>query len=274
MNKKVLMILALALSGISAFSQDIISTKDRKKIEAIVVKITDDAVWYRKYEAPLGRAYSIRKENIMRIKYEDGTIDSFDLDVEYNRPVRSTRPQTSRQSEREDYGHSSLSQRSNVQNDYGNSFKQYHYFPNMGYKGFVDLGYSVQSGDNGVNRLEVSTSHGFFLNPYCFLGGGVGVHYFHYVDNLDDGIFEIPVFTHFRCHFIDSKASPFADVKLGYSVYDDTGVYFAPSVGLRIATGNSGGFFFSLGLSRQYINSYYNSTFHSDAISFKCGWDF
>ena len=175
--------------------------------------------------------------------------------------------------------------------------RRYSSFPNKGYKGFIDLGFSFGTNSNvkynnqkidfgGVHRLEFSTSHGFFISPYVFLGLGAGLHFYTgYSD--DDGNYQsfdeidlaIPIFAHIRTHFIDKKVSPFVDMKLGHSVHEITGTYFSPSVGCRFAKGSRSAFWFSLGYtlqqSSEVVDYYgYNATTNFDAFSIKVGWDF
>ena len=179
----------------------------------------------------------------------------------------------------------------NNYDDYYNN-KQYSYFPNRGYKGFIDLGFSYGTKSNvgdyemsGENRIEFSTSHGYFFNPYFFLGLGVGFHFYTGYNyegeyySYDEVMVEIPIFAHARFHFIDKKVSPFADVKLGYSVHDITGTYFSPSFGCRFAKGSRSAFWVSIGYTVQFIDdsyydSYYDSSARSEAFSMKVGWDF
>ena len=196
---------------------------------------------------------------------------------QYNYPgSRNTRRESQRYYEDDD-------------DDYTNyNNRQYSSFPNKGYKGFIDLGFSYGTksnvGDyemNGENRLEFSTSHGYFFSPYFFLGLGVGFHFYTGYNyegeyySYDEVLVEIPIFAHARFHFLDKKVSPFADIKLGYSVYDVTGTYFSPSLGCRFAKGSRSAFWFSLGYSVQFIDdSYYDSSARSEAFSIKVGWDF
>ncbi len=41
----------------------------------------------------------------------------------------------------------------------------------------ADLGYTIGVGDYDFGRFEISTTHGYQVNPYFFLGGGVGFHF-------------------------------------------------------------------------------------------------
>lgn len=102
-----------------------------------------------------------------------------------------------------------------------------------GYKGMVDFGYTVGTGVFGEDRIELSTSHGYQFNPYLFTGIGFGAHYY-----LDSEVVEIPIYFHTRATFLKGRISPFADFKIGYSVYDATGLYMHPAIGCRFALGS------------------------------------
>lgn len=58
-----------------------------------------------------------------------------------------------------------------------------------GYHGFADLGYTIGVGDYDFGRIEISTTHGYQVNPYLFVGGGVG---FHFMSECKYGDSEIP----------------------------------------------------------------------------------
>lgn len=59
-----------------------------------------------------------------------------------------------------------------------------------GYRGFADLGYTIGVGDYDFGRFEISTTHGYQVNPYFFVGGGVG---FHFMGECKYGDPEIPL---------------------------------------------------------------------------------
>ncbi|MBQ0080331.1 MAG: hypothetical protein KBS95_02105 [Alistipes sp.] len=65
-------ILPLCLSA-----QDIIVKKDGSIIKAIVTKVSEDEIEYRKFGSTSERIYSIETTRIQSISYEDGTVESF-----------------------------------------------------------------------------------------------------------------------------------------------------------------------------------------------------
>lgn len=141
-----------------------------------------------------------------------------------------------------------------------------------GYRGFVDLGYTIGTGDFGEDRIEFATSHGYQFNPYIFAGLGVGAHYY-----FDSEVVEIPIFAHIRSEFLNNSISPFLDFKAGYSVYDATGFYMTPSVGCRFAVGKQSGISVGLGYTMQKVEYDYYSYSGSEncgGFSIKVGFDF
>ncbi|MCL3853042.1 MULTISPECIES: hypothetical protein [Parabacteroides] len=150
-----------------------------------------------------------------------------------------------------------------------------------GYKGFVDFGYTVGTGDFSEGRVELTTSHGFQFNPYLFLGGGTGFNYYH-----ESEVFAMPLFVDFRANFMQGPIVPFAGVKTGYTASlsddaDDLGFYFAPSVGVKFMLNNRLAFNATLGytvqLAEVYYYSYYNNYYSDEnlgGVSIKVGLEF
>lgn len=151
-----------------------------------------------------------------------------------------------------------------------------------GYKGFVDLGYTFGIGDYSLNRLEITTSHGFQFNPYIFLGGGAGIHYYHEADQA-----AMPLFVDFRVNFKKGSIVPFAGLKTGYTFLlsddiGDLGFYCAPSIGFKMMTSHRMAVNLSLGYTVQLFDYYYSDHYHSyryatenlSGISIKLGLEF
>lgn len=126
--------------------------------------------------------------------------------------------------------------------------------PKAGYKGFVDVGYTVGLGDNGVGRIAFSTTHGYQINPYVFVGAGAGVNC--YTQNGSTA-WGIPIFADARANFLNNSISPFLDVKIGYSVADISGFYFSPSIGCRFGLSSKVALTLSIGYEMQRAEFYY-----------------
>lgn len=138
-----------------------------------------------------------------------------------------------------------------------------------GYKGFIDLGYTIGVGDWGIDRLELSTSHGCQFNPYLYIGAGIAANYY-----FDAEVVGLPIFAHVRGNILNNSISPYVDFRIGYSPLEDVqGFYMAPSVGCKIYSFNV-----SLGYVMQkasYYDYYYgDSSENCGGFSLKVGFEF
>lgn len=150
-----------------------------------------------------------------------------------------------------------------------------------GYKGFVDLGYSIGVGDGQyAGRIDFTTSHGYQFNPYLFLGAGAGVNYY-----CERGASEwsFPVFANPRATLLDGPVSPFIDAKIGYSFGENIkGFYFSPGIGVHFNSPNTGmKFNFTAGYTMQNVSytyydyyDYYSGRVNLSAITLKFGIEF
>ncbi|HBN64095.1 MAG TPA: hypothetical protein DD424_09260 [Porphyromonadaceae bacterium] len=112
-----------------------------------------------------------------------------------------------------------------------------------GYRGHAELDYTIGVGDYDFERFEISTTQGYQVNPYFFVGGGVGFHFMQKygtkgmdiaLDKRDSKV-SIPVFADFRGTFSKRKFAPLVDLKLGYFVTNNDGFYGNISAGCRMA---------------------------------------
>lgn len=148
-----------------------------------------------------------------------------------------------------------------------------------GYRGFVEAGYTLGTGDNSADRIALFTSHGYQMNPYVFVGAGAGVNYYY-----DGEMWSVPIFADARGTLpLDGSFTPFLDIKIGYSAVDVSGFYFAPSVGCKY-----GKFTFSIGYELQnigeqtvsvYVPGYGTTSYKNDGgsaggFAFRVGLEF
>lgn len=63
--------------ALASYSQDFISLKQGRRIEAIVTEITPTLVRYKLFSEPKGRVYFMYKEDIAGIMYQDGRMETF-----------------------------------------------------------------------------------------------------------------------------------------------------------------------------------------------------
>ena len=79
--KKISLILLSVLITSFAFAQDVIITKDGKKIESKILEVNEYDIKYKNFENPDGPTYTMKKSEIATIVYEGGQVDVFNMDV-------------------------------------------------------------------------------------------------------------------------------------------------------------------------------------------------
>lgn len=135
-----------------------------------------------------------------------------------------------------------------------------------GYRGFVDVSNGLDCA-NGDYAFELTTTHGFQINPRIFVGGGIGLGVYLYRENV-----ALPFFADFRFTFLKSRITPYIDVKAGYSPIPDTGAYFSPTVGCHFSFKEKFGMNVGLGYTMQeyYRSRYYGSDLYH-CLQFRVG---
>ena len=141
-----------------------------------------------------------------------------------------------------------------------------------GYRGFVDIGYSIGLDDSAESHIDLMTTHGYQVLPQLFLGVGTGINYYgqHGMDNVT-----IPIYADARFDLNSNRYSPFADAKIGYSpcVNDIKGFYMSLGGGLRFNFSRS----FAGNIGLFYILQKVNTDFgrgNIDGIALKVGIEF
>lgn len=114
-----------------------------------------------------------------------------------------------------------------------------------GYRGYADLGYTIGVGDYEFGRFEISTTHGYQVCPYFFVGAGVGIHFMQkyetkgmgeYALDTRDSNVGIPLFVDLRGMLTKHKFGPFIDIKVGHFLTNGDGLYANVSAGVRMRT--------------------------------------
>ncbi len=150
--------------------------------------------------------------------------------------------------------------------------------PETGYRGFVDLNWTVGIGESaGADYIGVLTSHGYQICPYIYTGLGIGVNYFY-----NGSAVNIPIFADIRSDILEDRAvTPFVDLKIGYSVLDAEGLYLSPSIGCRIKAKRGLAFNIGVGYTLQKYKfeifdgyDYYGGNLNLDGISIRFGVEF
>ena len=118
-----------------------------------------------------------------------------------------------------------------------------------GFRGIAEFGYEVATNKVGENSPILNLSAGYQLNPYIFLGAGVGLR--HYKDNDKNSV---PIFFNFRSDFVNAKINPFVDVKLGFSPSYTRG-FGSAGMGCRFKIGEKCGLLVSAGFEVQDLEN-------------------
>lgn len=147
-----------------------------------------------------------------------------------------------------------------------------------GYKGIVELGYQIGTGDYGMDRLKLNIINGYQINPYFSLGFGTGLRYY-----FDAEAALIPVFADFRANLMNNNVSPYLSLGIGYSFdatngFEGVGFLLNPTVGVSYKVSDKSAINVGLGYEMQrmkFFDWYYNEwTENSAAISINVGISF
>jgi hypothetical protein len=149
-----------------------------------------------------------------------------------------------------------------------------------GYKGIVELGYQIGTGDYGMDRSKFNIINGYQINPYSSLGFGTGLRYY-----FDAEVAVIPVFADFRTNFFDNKISPYLSLGVGYSFdatndFEGVGFLLNPTLGVSFKVSDKYALNVGIGYEMQKLDfyysdyGYYSSTKNSEAISINVGISF
>ncbi len=95
MKKTLLLSIMLLLGVLSAMAQDVIYFRNQEIVQAKVIEITLDLVKYQLYDFEGGPVISVRKSDLLKIEFENGTVLDFNsktaakLEISpYTRPLK------------------------------------------------------------------------------------------------------------------------------------------------------------------------------------------
>ncbi len=77
--KKLLLVLCTLAFGLNILADDIIVLRNGNFINGKVIEVTSNQIKYKKATNPDGPLYSLEKNEVLSIKYENGDIDKFEL---------------------------------------------------------------------------------------------------------------------------------------------------------------------------------------------------
>lgn len=215
---KQFLIILLLLCSIGVFSQDVIVKKNGSTIVCRVIEVTSLDITYRKWNDLNGSNYVMNRADASVINYESG-----------NKKILL---------EPDEEEGSSTENRSKT------------YIPKCGLKIFIEDGYTYGMGSYD-DRISFITTVGFQFNPYIFIGVGSMENYF-----VSSKLYGIPIFADMRLNLIKTSVSPLLDVKVGHSIADVKGFFFAPSVGCRFGFYTNSAVVVCIGYELQRTNSF------------------
>lgn len=98
------------------------------------------------------------------------------------------------------------------------------------------------------NAYSVLTTHGYQINPYFFVGGGVGI------TEYNSSRVAVPLYADVRTDFINHGVRPYAEVKGGFSPIHNTGAYFSLDGGVSFGLWNHMALSLFMGYTYQHVN--------------------
>lgn len=157
-----------------------------------------------------------------------------------------------------------------------------------GYVGFAGLDYGYCTGDfNNFLNFGFSTVHGYQINPYIFVGAGLGLYMW---GEYRGGYIDLSVPMFFAARFTPLKKpiTPFVDMRIGYAAGKVDGLYFNPYVGIRIGIRKSFAAYIGLGYQLQKMEgvkdmkinydtgkvSYTKTKVNCNAVALRVGFEF
>lgn len=85
----ILIVFIITKCSISVFSQDLIIKKNGDEISAKVTEITTDAIKYKRFENTEGPVYSIPKNEVFMIRYQNGSKETFSQESKSDKLIPS-----------------------------------------------------------------------------------------------------------------------------------------------------------------------------------------
>jgi hypothetical protein len=77
MKKLISIIISLVISGPVLFAQDTIIKVNNESVPAKILEISQNEIRYNRTDVPNGPVYTIKREEIQKIKYSNGTLEEF-----------------------------------------------------------------------------------------------------------------------------------------------------------------------------------------------------
>ncbi|MBQ8453925.1 MAG: hypothetical protein IJ537_01075 [Bacteroidaceae bacterium] len=144
-----------------------------------------------------------------------------------------------------------------------------------GFRMLVETGGQYALTDDSGHSPLLNIAIGGQIGSHFFIGGGIGIRY--YPSLKRKSYFALPIFANVRWDIINKRATPFIDLKGGYTPVELEGYNFSAGIGCRVRLGRKVGLSASLGVELQdYGYSYYSSSKGATSVDFftRVGIDF
>ena len=117
-----------------------------------------------------------------------------------------------------------------------------------GYQGFLEYGNTFVFDKDADNTINLSTTHGFFMNSHTYIGIGLSI-------DMNKYHTVVPIYANVRYIFNHKPISPVMGIRLGSFISDNVKCYGDIMFGVRFATKRD--FAINLMLSGTYYDNMY-----------------
>lgn len=245
--KKTLLTFVLLLAGTALFAQDRIVKRNADEIEALVLKVGEREIEYRRADNPDGPIYVIPTDEVFFIRYRNGTKDIFEPQPspqeEAAPSAANDRPQHFRLEPKPLDGDTPTPHLTI-------GYRRPHYAGEL--SAAFGLGVGLVSQYLPTNRIYIETIHGIRFNPWLSAGLGLGFAYFYNLsysvyltENLGaeyDGLGMLPFFLDLKGFYpVHRKADLYLALDLGAATAVSGGIsgtefYAAVGPGIRFGS--------------------------------------
>lgn len=227
--KQFYLLILLLCVGYLSFAQDLIILRDATEIEAKVIEIRENDVAYKKWDFQDGPNYSIRKIDILFIKYSNGTKEVYNASNEpQTKTVQSSAIQTTPNVTNNQEGHAETSSETKIR-----PFNKKTLF-----NAYAEVG-GIFSRD--LFAPGITFSLGVKIKDYVFTGISIGTEVLcvqdHYYGEMEYYGMLLPIGGNIRGYYpVDKDFSPFIDFFAGANIWFIDDIYIT-TARIRIGAG-------------------------------------
>ncbi|MCC9165589.1 hypothetical protein [Pontibacter harenae] len=79
-NQFLLLLFFIVCASNASFAQDIVTKKNGEDVKLKVLEISQTEIKYKRYESLEGPIYTMSKADVLKITFEDGTVEVYDVE--------------------------------------------------------------------------------------------------------------------------------------------------------------------------------------------------